>query len=251
MNQIKKSNSLSFMLIVLSLAALSSCKQKAETSPITELLKFDESIATNYEIEQTNDFSTAKGIRVEIRITVEEGLDELTLKNTITKALSRAYFTYNKPKAISVLVYRHGQSVNGAYTIAKADFAPNGDWGNTDYADLNNYKVVIDVNDSYFGSDEIVPILIPNGSKVKVYNETKYTLINGRRQEVKALTVDVFNSSKDLISENKIGEIPNNTEVEIIDVFTYRYLNGESAITYKVKYKNLEGWIWDFKIKTH
>jgi hypothetical protein len=103
-----------------------------------------------------------------------------------------------------------------------------------------------DINDTYIQPE---PSLSKGTQNVVVYTATKYINKNGRRVEVKTNTVDMFSSPTNLTHVTKIGEIPNNSEVEIVDVYEQTLLGGDKWITYKVKHKGKEGWIWDFHIK--
>lgn len=232
-----------------------SCKENnninnREGSQIGNVLRYNQNSSSDYGLSTTKDFSTRNGARLEIRITVNEGLNLYSLENTIKKAIAKTYYDYGKPKAISALVYKKGQSTNGQYSVAKANFAPYGDWSNTSYGDLNTYEIKIQHNESYFDNDEEVKVLIPNGSEVRVFNGTKYALVSGQRKEIKTNTVDIFSSPKNLTSEHKIGEIPNNSNVVIIDVYSQDLPQNAVWTTYKVKFKNLEGWVFDFNLKS-
>ena len=145
-----------------------------------------------------------------------------------------------------MLVYKKGDNTDGVYTVAKSDFAPYGDWGSTEIGDYNNYKLKLDINESYFLQNNID---LEKNNTIVVYNNTKYVERNGKRINVKASTVDLFNNPKNLVSEYKIGEIPNNSKVVIIDTYKQSLPQGYTWIAYKIKYKNKKGWIGEYAVK--
>lgn len=231
-----------------------SCKKNTENSKVkTEIEKqvksiinFDSKKTVYYKYISEKDFSLPNISRKEVRIIVSEGLDKETLITTIKKATYEQFIKLNKPNAISILVYKNRDNTNGSYTVAKSDFAPNGVWESSKRKNYNDYKLNIDINDSYFLPK---PKVVEKKKVFIVYNATKYVNRNGRRVEVKASTVDLFNDPKNLVAENKIGEIPNNSKVVIIDTYKQSLAQGYMWITYKVKFKNKTGWIFESQIK--
>src|SRR5680860_422470 len=81
-----------------------SCKEKnninnGQRSQIDNVLRYNQNASSDYGLSKTKDFSTHNGTRLEIRITVNEGLNLYSLENTIKKAIAKTYYDYGKPKA--------------------------------------------------------------------------------------------------------------------------------------------------------
>jgi hypothetical protein len=186
--------------------------------------------------------------RIQIRIAVPPGLDKTELENNIKHA-TKTIYEKHKPNGISVLVYENGDNVMSAYTVAKSDFAPNGDWSKISISNkLDNYKVQMDINEAYFKPKAST---IAKGLVVKLFCAEKYD--RNKKEFVPATKVSLSNSVNSWVEEDIIGYAKNNSSAKILDIHKEKLPDGSDFIRYKVlvsiKGKDLQGWVHGEEVK--
>lgn len=201
-----------------------------------------------YVIQREEDLSYNDISRKQVRITVPSGLKKEEVKNNIGHLVINLY-KRKTPDGISVLVYEDKFSIEGVYTVAMGEFAPNGEWGKVNKnIPLKDYHLKIGYRESYF-QPKIKTYSI--GSKVTIFCEEEWN--TKEKKFVPSSTVPLSNSAREWSTENIIINIPNNSEAEIIDIHQEKLNDGSVFIRYKIKTtfkgKNYQGWIHSEEIK--
>ncbi|MBO0593929.1 hypothetical protein I2486_21200 [Cellulophaga sp. E16_2] len=229
-------------------------KEKVEITEIVEkisieaIINIPKDFSKSYDIKQEEDISYGEVKRIQLRITIPNGLDKVTVENNIKHSVIESYKKV-KPDGISILVYENGDNIESAFSVAKGDFAPNGKWEDIkNGVSLENYKLNIVLNEPYFKPKETTPE--KNASvilfKSEEYNRTKKAF-------VKANSVPLSNSAREWTDDKIIVKVPNNTKGKIIDIYKEKIIGGSEIIRYKVevkyKGKTYEGWLHSDEIK--
>jgi len=97
----------------------------------------------DYEILETEDFSIPSANRFNVKVLISNNPATAEQIKAVSEKIVEDY--RNKADAVSILFYFDKSQVDGAYTIAKADWAPNGDWSQADLK--TNQKLVYDLKD--------------------------------------------------------------------------------------------------------
>lgn len=227
-----------YLGIMLSLLFISCSKDIT----IDDLVVLPADFEPRYKIQNEEDLSYSNINRRQIRITVPYGLNKVELENNLKHATKFVYNKY-KPDGISVFAYEDGDNVMSAYTVAKCDFAPFGDWGKISASNkLDNYKVQIDIRDAYFKPKTST---FEKGSVVKLFREEKWD--RNKKDFVPAKDVALSKSINSWVEEDIIAYVQNNSSAKILDVYKEKFPDGSDFIRYKVlvsiKGKNFEGWV--------
>lgn len=148
----KSTKNLSLLLLLL-VFVVAGCSSKPE--PTTQVPEPVEEVAVeeqpqeydlstvDYEIVETEDLSIPSANRFNVRVLMSNNPTTEEQIKAVSEKIVQDY--QEKADAVSILFYFEESQVNGAYTLAKADWAPNGDWSQ---ADLKaNQKLVYDFKD--------------------------------------------------------------------------------------------------------
>ncbi|MCB9730890.1 MAG: hypothetical protein H6746_20630 [Deltaproteobacteria bacterium] len=174
---------------------------------------------------------SASAKRAVVRATVPEGLSREELVNNIkslaAKELLRAGGA-GSLGAVGVFVYRDAAEAGGAYSVARADFAPHGDWAAAnDEAPITDWKLDYDIVDSYF---KPLPALIEAGASVR-FVET-------------AMLSDDPDSAMD---ENRVVDARKGQKATVVKSLREHLSGGLYSVQYYVrlemKRKTYEGWV--------
>lgn len=215
---------------------------------IDNLIILPTNLQPKYKIKKEEDLSyrdTKNGQlikRIQIRITVPAGLNKNELENNLKHA-TKTIYNKHKPNGISIFAYEDGDNVMSAYTVAKCDFAPFGDWGKiTTSKKINNYKTNIDIREAYFKPKVST---YGKGASVKLFREEKWD--RKKKDFVTAKDVALSKSINSWVEEDIIAYAQNNSSANILDVYKEKFPDGSDFIRYKVrvsiKGKNFEGWV--------
>jgi hypothetical protein len=170
--------------------------------------------------------------RKTVNISLPDGLDRTALELNMKQAAKELY-EKEKPDALMVYGYRHGESANTPYTVAMLTFAPYGDWGKaSEKSSLDSYKAVIEVRDAY--------LFKPASSGMTVILEYGGTA---------KTSVEIYKNSRDAFKDiNKIGELPNGTIAKVLDKGEYQLSPTERFPMYKITAtyngKTSTGWVF-------
>lgn len=97
---------------------------------VTQEKKETKSVSFPYEIVARKDLTIPSAKRYELRILIAEtDASEVNIKKLTEKLVEDHKASYD---ALSILYYFDKYQVEGAYTLAKADWAPEGNWGKAD-----------------------------------------------------------------------------------------------------------------------
>ncbi|MDD2495667.1 MAG: hypothetical protein PHE29_10805 [Tissierellia bacterium] len=83
----------------------------------------------SYEIIEVKDISSIKAKRYSVYVIIN---NNPTTKQQIEALSEKIVSSYKDIDAISIFYYFDKTQINGAYTLAMAEWAPNGDWGQAD-----------------------------------------------------------------------------------------------------------------------
>ena len=137
---------LGISIALLTSLSLLSCAEKG----IESVLKIPKDFSPVYKIQQTEDLSRWNVKRLRAKITVPTGLTKEQLTANIKHAIISLYKKHS-PKAISVLVYKHGDSLDYGFTVAMSEFAPYGEWGRAkENLPIEKYECKINFYEGYF-----------------------------------------------------------------------------------------------------
>lgn len=104
---------------------------------VTQEKKETKSVSFPYEIVARKDLTIPTAKRYELRVLIAESdASEANIKQLTEKLVEDHKASYD---ALSILYYFDKYQVEGAYTLAKADWAPEGDWGK---ADLGKNQII-------------------------------------------------------------------------------------------------------------
>ena len=248
-----------YLILVLSFLFISCSKDSEQKLPdklissvenftIDNLIILPKNFHPKYKIQNEEDLSYRDNKngqlikRIQIRITVPPGLNKSELENNLKHA-TKTIYDKHKPNGISVFAYEDGDNVMSAYTVAKCDFAPFGDWGKISASNkLDNYKVQIDVRDAYFKPKTST---FEKGSVVKLFREEKWD--RNKKDFVPVQDVALSKSINSWVEEDIIAYVQNNSSAKILDVYKEKFPDGSDFTRYKVlvsiKGKDFEGWV--------
>lgn len=83
-----------------------------------------------HHVVRIEDVSYAKVKRYHYRVAVDGQPTEVQVREMLEGIIARAKADKDRPfSALGFSLYRKGAEVDGPYTIAAADYAPGGDWG--------------------------------------------------------------------------------------------------------------------------
>jgi hypothetical protein len=137
-------------------------------SPKPFIIHYDENLARTYNVVKVDDsslkavtkpLSSYSSIEVDklptvvrktYRVVVPKDIKNVQVKPTIEKILSKIISKDKDIDEITLFLYSDKKIINGAYDVATATWAPNGNWGSTTPEiahnnDRSNYKIVIEV----------------------------------------------------------------------------------------------------------
>ena len=97
----------------------------------------------DYEIIQTEDLSFLSADRFSVRVLINNNPTTEEQIKAVSEKIVEDY--QNKADAVSIFFYFEESQIDGAYTLAKADWAPNGDWSQADLK--TNQKCYLDLQD--------------------------------------------------------------------------------------------------------
>ena len=86
---------------------------------------------TNYEIAEEEDISHALAKRYSVRVVVNNNPATKSQIRAISEKIVNDYETKNAD-ALAIFFYFDKGQIDGTYTLAKAEWAPNGDWSQAD-----------------------------------------------------------------------------------------------------------------------
>lgn len=148
----KSTKNLSLLLLLL-VFVVAGCSSKPEPTtqgqePVEEAVvekqpqEYDLS-TVDYEIVETEDFSIPSANRFNVRVLMSNNPTTEDQIKAVSEKIVQDY--QEKADAVSILFYFEESQVDGAYTLAKADWAPNGDWSQADLK--TNQKLVYNFKD--------------------------------------------------------------------------------------------------------
>ncbi len=146
MNNLSKKLSSAFIVLLISLF-LSSCAEKG----INSVLKVPKDFSPVYKIVQIDDLSSREIRKTRVHITFPLGLSKEKIITNIKHVIISLY-KKNRPKAISILAYKEGDTLGYGFTVAMSQFAPYGEWGKAVEGNhaLDKYELKTTFLDSYF-----------------------------------------------------------------------------------------------------
>ena len=150
------------VIIVLCVASIFAPKEWLEDDTTTEPSKTstvspsDDTTPTNdikleYHIADTEtDNLQRRTIRVTISEDIVKNVSEQDIKDFL-KALTDKQINAFHPKGLCIFLYQEGDNTSGIFTVAKCEYAPNGEWGDivTDgsTSDYSKYDYNIELAD--------------------------------------------------------------------------------------------------------
>lgn len=148
----KSPKNLSLLLLLLVLVG-AGCSSKPEPTaqvqePAEEVVvkgqpqEYDLS-TVDYKIVKSEDFSIPSANRFNVRVLMSNNPTTEEQIKAVSEKIVQDY--QEKADAVSILFYFEESQIDGAYTLAKADWAPNGDWSQADLK--TNQKLVYDFKD--------------------------------------------------------------------------------------------------------
>lgn len=94
-----------------------------------------------------DDVSYANVKRYTVKIEIPIGRTRDQVESTLRRAASTVYERKRRPSALSVFAYMPGDDHEGAYTVGKVDYAPNGRWEDAGKRGQMRYR--FDIGDAY------------------------------------------------------------------------------------------------------
>ena len=126
-----------------------------------------------YTLSEIEDLSYAGVKRKSLRIKVPLGLSKAEVKQNIQAAIDDYLSDKSRINAVSVFVYKNTDKELGLYTVASADFAPNGKWADADqFVSYDKNKLVIDYRENYFKKETNPIKLLKIGDSVYIKSNT-------------------------------------------------------------------------------
>lgn len=142
-------------------------KQKAEKEESEE---YDSSLVRDYDIVEENDISIKAltkslsaytqeelnslpvNMRKEYRVVISPTVSKEELKSTLIQVVMDKTSKNNDIDEVVVFAYDRKEDVNGAFTLGKVEWCPNGDWGSmtpqiASGNDRSSYQYVFDLKD--------------------------------------------------------------------------------------------------------
>jgi len=124
---------LTILIIFMCFIMLVSLDLSNETSELKSEQTESEDVlnTTNYEIVEEEDISHALARRYSVRVVVNNNLATKNQIGAISEKIVNDYEAKNADALVIFFYFDKGQ-IDGAYTLAKAEWAPNGDWSQAD-----------------------------------------------------------------------------------------------------------------------
>lgn len=195
-----------------------------------------------YMIAEDKAVGPSNGARYCARITVPGDLTREVLAATIEHALRATYEGHakgaDKPAAVCVFAYKAGDDLQGAFTVAKGDFAPNGKWEDADAAvPIAGWRAVVTVRDEYFAPAPAMRFGTSTKVSLVALGVDNKPLAEGK--------VNVLAGYPD--REPVAASVPNGTAAEVVEGRTYLVSKEMSFAFYRVRLKVkgeiVEGWV--------
>ena len=175
-------------------------------------------------------YSNVKRLNIRIEIPLHRTREEV--EATLKKAALTLYKNeQRRPKAISVFAYMPGDDHESAFTVGKADYAPNGKWA--DAGKRAPMKFSIDIGTVYFdvlklterfASGTQIQLRSPNGDPIRISRTTD-----------------------DWSDRQMVTSVPEGTLVEIVDrkvwALTSEYFEIWFRVRLKHQGKEIAGWV--------
>ena len=101
-----------------------------------------------YSIVKTEDVSSRDAKRLRVRASVDTLLDETQVRAICNEIIEKNSYKKNGYKAVQFLFYLPDTDINGQFTSALAEWAPNGIWADAakmDNGDYSAYKLKIEI----------------------------------------------------------------------------------------------------------
>jgi len=127
---------LMFFALVLIAGLVISCSSEATK---TEEPTAPEPEIVDYTIVDKHDVSYSTVKRYSVKVIVPEDVTETDIMN-VAKEIINNIKSEEKVNAIGFLFYNEGDNYDWIYTVAKMDWAPDGDWGSAGDVDAGNYS---------------------------------------------------------------------------------------------------------------
>jgi hypothetical protein len=117
---------------------------------VNEEPEFDSNLVRDYVIVETENDPWENAIRKQYRVLVPSDISEEEVKATFTQIIMDETSKNNDIDAICIFAYDRKEDINGAYTIGKVDWCPNGNWGDVtskiaETNDRSSYEYVFDI----------------------------------------------------------------------------------------------------------
>lgn len=148
-----KSSKRNLLILLLLVFVVAGCSSKPTTTTPTQEPKQTKVIQEQpqkydlskvaYQIVETKDVSFSLADRFSISVLISNNPATEEQIRAISEKIVEDY--KNKTDAVSIFFYFEKSQVDGVYTLAKADWAPNGDWSQADLK--TNQKLVYNFKD--------------------------------------------------------------------------------------------------------
>ena len=188
----KSLKNFSLLLLLLALVIAGCSSKTTTTTPAQEPVvqkqsgKYDLS-KVDYQIVETKDVSFSLADRFSISVLISNNPATEEQIKAISEKIVEDY--QDKADAVSIFFYFEESQVDGAYTLAKADWAPNGDWSQADLK--TNQKLAYDFKD-------IVGQKRTNGPTVEERKINK---------AMKDLWYEMVENTNDLVTDEDVAKI--------------------------------------------
>ncbi|MCZ6835375.1 MAG: hypothetical protein O7G85_06330 [Planctomycetota bacterium] len=181
---------------------------------------------------EVRDVSYANVKRLSIRIELPLSRTHEQVKATIRKAALDLYKKEGRrPKAINVFAYMPGDDHEMAYTVGKADYAPNGKW--EDASKRAPMKFSIEIGTVYFEVSKLYERFGP-GTKIRLRSSS-------------GDLIQLSQSTDDWSEHQIVAHIPPKTSAEIVDRKVWAITSTSFMIWYRVKVQyngqEITGWV--------
>lgn len=192
----KSPKNLSLLLLLLVFVG-ASCSSKPE--PTTQITKPPEKIVVkeqpqeydlstvDYKIIKSEDFSIPSANRFAVSVLMSNNPTTEEQIKAVSEKIVQDY--QEKADAVSIFFYFEESQAGGAYTLAKADWAPNGDWSQADLK--TNQKLVYTFKD-FVGQERSDG---PTAEERKI------------NQAMKDLWYEMVDKTDDLVTDEDVAKI--------------------------------------------
>ncbi|MCX6023822.1 MAG: hypothetical protein NTZ05_19260 [Chloroflexi bacterium] len=96
-------------------------------------------LAAKYSVLKTDDVGNASMRRYRVTVIMEPNSDAVSVRSAIEDVVNKLS-SIRKVNAIAIFVYDRPQDARGVYTLAQAEWAPNGKWSDADKVAAGDYS---------------------------------------------------------------------------------------------------------------